>query len=158
MSPCNVVKLPNSGIAFVRHALKRQPKCRWCDRTSTKLCDFDVSSPQQVTHRKTCDAPMCDLHAKSVGPNRDFCPDHQQAKRIEEDETVMAAIAEGRHADDIYLIDCPYCGIPSYWNQGSHCTCRKCGREIAHQSDDAYTLQDYWETAVYPCDEGAGGS
>ena len=73
--------------------------------------------------------------------------------RIEEDETVMAAIAEGRHADDIYLIDCPACGIPSYWNEGSHCTCRGCNQEIVQYSDGAYTLSDYWVIAEYPCDE-----
>jgi hypothetical protein len=73
--------------------------------------------------------------------------------RIDEDETVVAAITEGRHADDIWLIDCPSCNIPSYYNQGSHCTCRQCGREIAEYCDDAYTLADYWEQATYPCDE-----
>ena len=72
---------------------------------------------------------------------------------IEDDGTVIAALTEGRHADDIWLIDCPDCGVPSYWNQGSHCTCRECGRSISAYSDDAYTLADYWETANYPCDE-----
>jgi hypothetical protein len=75
------------------------------------------------------------------------------SNRIEEDETVVAALSEGRHASDIWLIDCPACGVPSYWNQGSHCTCRKCDREIGDQSDDAYTLEDYWSEAPYPCDE-----
>lgn len=74
-------------------------------------------------------------------------------KRIEEDETVVAALTEGRHANDIWLIDCPHCGIPSYWNQGSHCTCRECGREIGEHSDDAYTLEDFWNEAPYPMDE-----
>jgi hypothetical protein len=35
-----------------------------------------VSPPEQVTHRKTCDAPMCDEHATNVGPNLDHCPEH----------------------------------------------------------------------------------
>jgi hypothetical protein len=71
---------------------------------------------------------------------------------IEQDEMIIAALSEGRHSYEIWLIDCPYCGIPSYWNQGSHCTCRKCGSEIAAYSDDAYTLLDYRETAPYPID------
>lgn len=87
-------------------------------------------------------------------------------QRIDDDETVMAAIREGRHADDIYLLDCPYCGVPSYYNQGSHFTCRICDRTIGVADDDslrnnqidaaeAYTLADYWKTATYPCDEAA---
>jgi len=78
--PCEWVKLPDGTTALVNYAKRRQPKCRWCSTTSTKLCDFDVSHPAVVTHRKTCDAPMCDAHAKSVGANRDYCPEHAEAK------------------------------------------------------------------------------
>ena len=56
----------------------RAPKCEWCHRTSTKLCDYPVAGEKTGT---TCDAPMCDRHATNVGPNRDYCPPHQ---RIEE--------------------------------------------------------------------------
>lgn len=73
--------------------------------------------------------------------------------RIDEDETVVAALREGRHADDIYLMDCPYCGEVSYWNQGSHFTCRACGSHKGTNTEETYTLADYWETATYPCDE-----
>jgi len=76
MSPCKEVRLPGGGVAFVRYANRRVPKCGWCHELSTKLCDFVISPPQQVTHKKTCDAPMCDTHAKSVGPNLDYCPVH----------------------------------------------------------------------------------
>lgn len=74
--PCGWITLPGGGVAHVRYANRRSPKCRWCSNRSTRLCDFEISDPQQVTHRKTCDAPMCDAHAKRVGPNHDFCPDH----------------------------------------------------------------------------------
>jgi hypothetical protein len=95
--------------------------------------------------------------------------------RIEDDETIREALKE-RHADDVYLLDCPYCGVPSYYNQGSHFTCRLCDRTMYVSSDDeeprkaplaedAYSLADYWETAPYPFDErprdrapGTGGS
>jgi hypothetical protein len=68
------------GNAIVCGRGARPPKCRFCDRQSTKLCDFVTSHQQQVTHKKTCDAPMCDVHAKSVGPNLDYCPDHAKEK------------------------------------------------------------------------------
>ena len=44
-------------------------RCKWCDKERTKLCDFPKG-------RKTCDAPMCDLHAKKVGKDTDYCPNH----------------------------------------------------------------------------------
>lgn len=89
----------------------------------------------------------------------------QKIPRIEDTEVIVAAIREGRHADDIQLFDCPYCGVPSYYNEGSHFSCRVCertfgvidddsGRNNDINLDDVYTLADYWETAPYPCDEG----
>lgn len=74
--PCEWIKLPGGGVAHVRYAKPPLKKCQWCQRLSTKLCDFVVSPPEQVTHRRTCDARMCEDHAKSVGANLDYCPDH----------------------------------------------------------------------------------
>lgn len=76
MAYCSTVKLPDGTTALVRFGGKRPAKCRWCENDSSKLCDFVVSSPQQVTHKRTCDAPMCANHAKSVGVDRDYCPVH----------------------------------------------------------------------------------
>lgn len=45
---------------------------------------------------------------------------------------------------DIMLIDCPFCGNQSYYDQGFTCGCEHCGRDIAQFSDEAYTLDDYW--------------
>lgn len=50
--------------------VKRVPKCRWCDKQSTKLCDYPISK------MRTCDAPVCDDHAKHQGQNLDTCPEH----------------------------------------------------------------------------------
>ncbi len=52
---------------------RRAPKCRFCDRTSAKLCDFLLIGSKAG---KTCDAPLCDRCATSVGPDRDLCPPH----------------------------------------------------------------------------------
>lgn len=64
--------LTKDGVTFLicGRGLPQQPSCRYCANTSTKLCDFPVGNG------KTCDAPICDAHASSVGPDRDLCPKH----------------------------------------------------------------------------------
>jgi hypothetical protein len=53
---------------------RRRPKpCRWCKNPGTRLCDYKVGG-------KTCDAPLCGDHAKSLQGGLDHCPDH--ARRI----------------------------------------------------------------------------
>lgn len=44
--------------------------CEWCKRPGTKLCDWPTGE------NKTCDRRMCSHHAKNVGPNKDYCPEH----------------------------------------------------------------------------------
>lgn len=75
--------------------------------------------------------------------------------RPEEDEMVVEALKEGRHADDIWLVNCSHCGWVSYYNEGSHASCRnnECGRDLTSQIEEAITLADYWTSAAYPCDE-----
>jgi len=60
-----------------------QQRCA-CGRPCTKLCDFIVSSPQQITHKKTCDKPMCDRCAVHVGPELDYCKPHADIMRQRE--------------------------------------------------------------------------
>jgi hypothetical protein len=72
--------------------------------------------------------------------------------RPDEDPVVIEAISEGRHAEDIYLVDCPWCGFVSYYNQGSHASCRNCERDLTPQIADTFTLADYWDDTPYPCD------
>jgi hypothetical protein len=31
---------------------------------------------------KTCDRPICSDHAETVAPNKDLCPEHQEAYRV----------------------------------------------------------------------------
>jgi hypothetical protein len=70
-----------TGLAHINIGGRKWDYCKFCLREgnrvlSGKLCDFVVSSPQVVTHKRTCDAPMCDKHAQSIGPDLDHCPDH----------------------------------------------------------------------------------
>jgi hypothetical protein len=43
-----------------------------CMAMAGKLCDYPVGDG-------TCDMPVCDDHATSVGPDRDYCPRHAVA-------------------------------------------------------------------------------
>jgi len=72
-------------------------------------------------------------------------------RRADYDPTVMAAFREGRAASDIWVVYCGDCKAWSYWNQGSHCTCRVCESDLP--DDEAITLEDYWVESAYPCDE-----
>ncbi len=72
--------------------------CRFCrkeskrTRKSTKLCDW------KGTSLTTCDAPICDAHATSVGPDKDLCPPHNarwekiKAKRRERTHANMPGL------------------------------------------------------------------
>lgn len=63
-------------------------------------------------------------------------PDH--------DPDVQEMLADGVPADEILLLDCPYCGGISYYSGGFTSGCTWCGLDIADFSDDAYSLADYW--------------
>jgi hypothetical protein len=71
--PCNMIDFGDGTTAIVCTRGRRQKPCRWCGRPHTKLCDFPLSGAKAG---KTCDAPMCDRCATSVGPNLDYCPPH----------------------------------------------------------------------------------
>jgi hypothetical protein len=74
---CQAIKVGDT-VAIVCTRGRRPPKCRWCDKPSTKLCDFPLNIGQlQLIAPKTCDAPMCDEHAHAVGVNLDHCPLHK---------------------------------------------------------------------------------
>jgi hypothetical protein len=59
---------------------RRPPKCKFCSKPSTKLCDFPIHGSKKG---KTCDAPICDDHATSVGEDRDFCPPHSKQEELQ---------------------------------------------------------------------------
>lgn len=69
---CRSFTLPDGGFGLICGPAPRRVKC-WvthCHERSTKLCDFPVG------RGKTCDNNVCDRHAKSMGPDRDYCPLH----------------------------------------------------------------------------------
>lgn len=76
----------------------------------------------------------------------------RDALRPESDPMVIAAFESGRHADDIYIVQCPWCSAWSYYNQGSHAECRSCERDLRAQIPEMITIADFWDDAPYPCD------
>jgi hypothetical protein len=68
------------GVAIVCGRDQPAPPCAipGCGRPHTRLCDHPVTRGGKVT---TCDVKICDGHATSVGPERDYCPAHANATR-----------------------------------------------------------------------------
>lgn len=101
-------------------------KCMWCDQPSTRLCDATIgfaavdcarNSAGKVQHllagleseRWTCDAPICNQHAKQVGwicgadvDTIDHCPHHAQAEDQGMERLVMFASEAERTRNDLY--------------------------------------------------------
>lgn len=79
LMPSIVEKYPEGGghiICLRRHRNYRR-KCFYCNRPHEKLCDGpSLTAPSVVT--KTCDRPLCSLHAYHVlGKDLDYCEDHK---------------------------------------------------------------------------------
>lgn len=69
------------------------------------------------------------------------CPNcgHAVAEPINDiwkDPNVMAALKDGRDANDIAVVACPKCGKWGYYNQGSHFSCRFCNRTWSVLTED----------------------
>ena len=82
---CEKVKFADT-VAFMcsrSHRGSRKP-CQFCASPHTKLCDFPIETHPTVSGGvlviKTCDRRICELHAKSVGEDRDHCPIHAKEK------------------------------------------------------------------------------
>src|SRR5690348_1270350 len=68
-----------------------------------------------------------------------------------DDPMVEAALKGGREPSEISLIRCSACGVYTYYNEGSHWTCRECGVLIDNDllddvigAGEVITLQDYY--------------
>jgi hypothetical protein len=55
---------------------------------------------------------------------------------VHDDPNVLAAFRNGRDAEDISVLNCPSCGTISYYNDGSHFTCRACGKSFRVLAED----------------------
>jgi hypothetical protein len=75
MPYCVNVKLPDGSTAMSG----KRKTCFLCGKPCAKLCDFVISPPEQITHKKTCDRPMCESCAINGGAELDYCPEHANA-------------------------------------------------------------------------------
>jgi hypothetical protein len=72
------LRMPDGSVIHVRmtkSAAKKYasgPDCKACPCVADFLCDYPVGDG-------TCDAPICRKHARTVGPNRHYCPWHAEA-------------------------------------------------------------------------------
>ena len=91
--PCRPVDLGNGVTAIVCSKGDRR-SCK-CGRRSTKLCDYPLRGKKQG---RTCDAPLCDRCATSVGRDKDYCPAHVEISKREaaEDEAKARELADER--------------------------------------------------------------
>ena len=51
------------------------PQCRYCNRPSTKYCDYAID--KSMDNYKTCDAPMCERCAFHLPGGVDYCRLHK---------------------------------------------------------------------------------
>jgi hypothetical protein len=70
---CRLYKMPNGTTMICCSRGYNTKRCRVCGRPATKLCDYQLTGPKAG---QTCDTPLCDRCAVSLGVNMDYCPVH----------------------------------------------------------------------------------
>lgn len=71
---CSHVKLPGGVRAIVCTSGRPRVKyCAACDKVAPYLCDWKLDGG------KTCDVPICAIHAEQVAEDRHLCPTHSKA-------------------------------------------------------------------------------
>lgn len=73
---CARIKLPNGGSAIICGLPRSTKRCA-CGALSTLLCDFPVRRDGKT---RTCDQPICEAHATTVGNNVHYCQKHAKEK------------------------------------------------------------------------------
>ncbi len=70
---CEVFKDEQGNTTMIiRRSGQRKQYCS-CGRVANKRCDFPLHGSKTG---KTCDRPICDRCATTVGEDRHFCPGH----------------------------------------------------------------------------------
>jgi hypothetical protein len=68
---CETIIAPDGTRMIACSGRRRRPRCAFgCGAFATKQCDFPRG-------KGTCDRHLCDAHAVNVGPDRDYCHDHE---------------------------------------------------------------------------------
>ncbi len=74
MMHCTHIKLPGGTSAIVCTPGRPRPKyCSACDKVAPYLCDWKIGGG------KTCDLPICAIHAEQVAEDKHLCPKHSKA-------------------------------------------------------------------------------
>lgn len=84
-------KVPSTVI--ICRGRPRNTRCQFCQRPSTKLCDFPLTGAQAG---KTCDAPMCAGCAYHLGKDVDFCPPHYRYRQKQAQDMRAKIEEEGK--------------------------------------------------------------
>lgn len=87
---CYHVDLPNGGHGIICGKLGQH--CAHCARVGDYLCDYPVGKGRNGQPR-TCDAPLCEVHAFEIGPDLHYCPAHNQRWQL--------YLAEGGEAKEL---------------------------------------------------------
>lgn len=69
--PCHTIKVDGT-VAIICTSRGRQKRCA-CGRPARYLCDWKLGGG------KTCDRPICAVHAEEVAKDKHLCVDHQAA-------------------------------------------------------------------------------
>jgi hypothetical protein len=70
---CTRVKLSGGVSAIVCGSRPPIKHCTACDQVAPFLCDWKTGDG------KTCDLPICGVHAERVGDDKHLCPKHSKA-------------------------------------------------------------------------------
>jgi hypothetical protein len=78
MPCCQVIRLPNGGMAIMCGGRRKHRPCALCGRPSTLLCDYPTGKG------KTCDRALCRLCAVPQAADVDWCKSHESLPLFED--------------------------------------------------------------------------
>ena len=95
---CRIMQLPEGRSAIICGGRGSLPKCSYCSRRGTQLCDFPTGN-EEPGMDGTCSKPVCEKCTRkgaTLGedgkPKYDFCKEHFEiAKEMYERRMRMAA-------------------------------------------------------------------